>query len=96
MKKQSAQGVGRAERLCRMLDISPVAIASGYSVEIEGRTRVRVSGGGRILLYTPEEIRIELPRDRFLSIKGKALSCASYNREMLGVEGYICSVEYGD
>lgn len=96
MKKQEKERIGGAQRLCRMLDISPEAFSSGYSVEIEGRIRARVSGGGRILLYTPEEIRVELPNGGFVSIKGKALSCASYNRGMLGVEGCISSVEYGN
>lgn len=97
VKKQDGsknENVRMGEKLCRLLDIPFEALAKGYAVEIEGQTKACIRGGGRIILYTPEEIKVELPRGNFVSIKGRALSCSSYNRGLLGIEGYICSVEY--
>ncbi len=96
MKKDpTISKIPKSERLCRMLDISPEAFAHGYSVEILGRTFVKVRGGGSILLYTPEEIKIELPHGHeYLSVKGACLSCSSYNRGALGIEGRISSVSF--
>ena len=86
----------RRERLCRLLDISPEAFPSGHAVEIEGKSFVKIRGGRAILLYTPDEIRVSLAqKDEFISVRGSSLSCSSYNRGALGVEGEIESVSFG-
>ena len=87
--------ITRRERLCRMLDISPESLIGGYAIEIEGRSFVKIRGGGSILLYTPDEIRVALSRGEFISVCGSSLSCSTYNRGALGVEGIICSVSFG-
>ena len=48
------------------------------------------------MLYTPEEIRIALLHGRreVLSVKGAGLSCASYNKSSLGIEGMISSISF--
>ena len=84
----------RAERLCRMLDISPEVLPSVPAIEILGRSLVKIRGGGAILLYTPSEIRIALPKGEYVSLKGEELCCTSYNRGVLGVEGVIGSVSF--
>ena len=83
------------ERVCRLLDISPEILPHGHAVEILGRSLLKIRGGGAILLYTPREIRIALPKkNEYICIKGDSLSCASYNRGALGVEGSIDSVRF--
>ena len=83
------------ERFCRMLDISPEAFPHGHAVEILGKSLVKIRGGGAILLYTPDEIRIDLRSAReYISVKGSELSCSSYNRGTLGIEGLISSVSF--
>lgn len=97
MKKQTHDdSIPKSERLCRLLDIPTDALPFGYSMEIQGRALLKLRGGGKILLYTPEEIRISLPRASgcTLSIKGSHLSCVSYNRGALGIEGCILSVNF--
>ena len=95
MKKHNV--ITRRERLCRLLDLSPEALSFGQTVEIQGRGFVKIRGGGAILLYTPEEIRIALSRrGDFVSVRGSRLSCAAYNRGALGVEGQIDAVSFGE
>lgn len=94
-KDRSRRTISKSERLCRILDISPETLPHGHAVEILGNSLVRVRGGGSILLYTPEEIRIDIPRgNEYLSVKGDELSCSSYNRGALGIEGVIRSVSF--
>ena len=94
-KDKKSAAVTRRERLCRMLDISPESLIGGSAIEIEGRSFVKIRGGGAILLYTPEEIRISLKKGEFISICGTDLSCSTYNRGALGIEGIIDSVSFG-
>lgn len=98
MKKiTDSPSLPKSERLCRMLDISPEALPYGYSAEIQGRSLVKVRGGGKILLYTASEIKISLPKKGgVLSVKGCCLSCSSYNRGALGIEGKIRSLDFED
>ena len=94
-KDRSRQTIPKSERICRILDISPETLPHGHAVEILGKSLVRVRGGGSILLYTPEEIRIDIPKGKeYLSVKGEELSCSSYNRGALGIEGVIRSVSF--
>ena len=96
-KDKKEAKITRRERLCRMLDISPESLIGGYAVEIEGRCFVKIRGGGSILLYTPTEIRVSLSKKReFISVCGSELSCSTYNRGALGVEGTIDSVSFGE
>lgn len=97
MKKERYEDtLPKSERLCRLLDIPTDALPFGYSIELQGRALLKLQGGGRILLYTPDEIRIALPRASgcVLSVKGSRLSCVSYNKGTLGIEGCIISVSF--
>ncbi len=97
MKNQPhGEHIPKNERLCRLLDIPTDSLPFGYSMEIQGRSLLKLRGGGRITLYTPEEIRVALPRASgcTLSVKGARLSCVSYNKGTLGIEGCILSVSF--
>jgi hypothetical protein len=83
------------ERVCRLLDISPEAMPHGHAVEILGRSLVKIRGAKKILLYTDTEIRVSLPHKKeFISVRGASLSCSSYNRGILGIDGVIDSVSF--
>ena len=96
MKKDNTRTKNTSgERICRRLDISPEALPHGHAVEILGKSLVKIRGGGRILLYTRDQIRISLPcKNEYILVKGAELSCSSYNRGVLGVEGLISSVSF--
>ena len=97
MKNQPhGEHIPKNERLCRLLDIPTDSLPFGYSMEIQGRSILKLRGGGRITLYTPDEIRVALPRASgcTLSVKGTRLSCVSYNKGTLGIEGCILSVSF--
>ena len=81
------------ERLCRHLDLAPDFFSGSGLVEIRGRGEVTVRGGGRILLYTPSEIRIAMGCDT-LSIAGEDLICTSYYQGAIGVGGRIVGVRF--
>ena len=90
-KRLKEKGEGIRDRLTRRLDLPPDLLGSGGLVEIRGRGTVTVRGGGRILRYTPKEIRISMPRC-VLSIRGERLICTSYYRGAIGVDGVIGGV----
>lgn len=95
-KDQISNKLSRREKICRMLDITPEAFAHGHAIEILGKSAVKIRGGGAILLYTPNEIRVALPqKNEYVSVLGESLSCSSYNRGILGVDGVISSVCFG-
>lgn len=84
-----------SERVCRALDIPPDLLPRRTNIEIHGRSSVKICGGGAILLYSPEEIRIALRGEEgWVSVKGIALRCNSYNVGAVGVDGRICSVSF--
>ena len=84
-----------SERICRALDMPPEVLPSATSMEIHGRSLVKIQGAGAILLYSPEEIRVAVRRGgEYISVKGHALCCSSYNMGAIGVEGRIRSVSF--
>ena len=89
-KKRKAEGDLR-ERFCRRWDLLPDLLRNEGLVELRGQCSATVRGGGKILLYTPEEIRISLP-SCVLSLRGEGLICTSYYQGAIGVEGRICGV----
>lgn len=95
MKRKDKNSLG--ERICRVLELPAEALPRKSAVEIHGRSLVKIHGGGAILLYSPDEIRIALcDTSGYLSVKGKALRCSSYNMGAVGIDGYISSVAFGD
>ena len=95
-KKIERQGKERRslrERICQGLDIVPDCLPGECMVELRGRHAVTVSGGGKILLYTPEKIRIALKRG-VLCVVGQRLVCTSYYVGAVGIEGLICGVSF--
>ena len=78
------------ERICRKLDVMPESVSRTPYIELHGRTLLKLRDGGKILLYTPERIRIELPRaSGILCVMGRGLSCSYFNLGAVGIEGEI-------
>ena len=87
-RNETEDGGDFRERLCRRFDLLPDLFGGEGLVEIRGRGAVTVRGGGKILRYTPEEIRISMPRC-VLVIKGEGLVCTSYYQGAVGIDGRI-------
>ena len=81
------------ERLLSTLDIVPDTLPREGMVEIRGRHYVNIREGGRILLYTPDTIKVELGSG-CVSVCGKRLCCTSYYTGYVRVDGYIMSVSF--
>ncbi|MBQ2999858.1 MAG: YabP/YqfC family sporulation protein [Clostridia bacterium] len=92
MERKEKRGELR-ERLCRRLDLVPDLFSGEGLVELRGRGAATVRGGGRILLYTPSEIRIAMGKYT-LSIVGEELVCTSYYQGAVGVDGRIFGVSF--
>lgn len=96
MEKKQARREERGtwkERLCQRLDVPPDLFPGEGLVEIRGRNAVSIRGCGKILLYTPEEIRVGLKRG-CLRIEGKRLICTSYHAGAVGIDGFIDRVSF--
>ena len=85
------------ERICRAIDMPPEAISHTPHIEIHGRTMLKIEDGGKILLYSPDKIRVGLPqRDGVITVLGEGLTCSFYNLGAIGIEGVINSVSLED
>ena len=83
------------ERICRRLDIVPESVSHTPCIELHGRTLLKIRDGGKILLYTPEKIRIALARGGGeITVIGKGLSCSFYNMGALGIEGNVDTLTF--
>ena len=83
------------ERICRRLDIMPESVSHTPYIELHGRTLLKIRDGGKILLYTPEKIRIALARGGgTITVIGSGLSCSFYNMGALGIEGNIDTLTF--
>lgn len=81
------------ERVCRALDIFPDTLGKAAVVEIRGRNFVYVRQGSRILLYTPEKIRVRIPEGA-VCVEGKRLVCTAYSAGAVGIDGFIDRVSF--
>ena len=84
-----------SERMCRALDIEPDVLFGSSLIEIRGQGAVTISGSGKILDYTDEEIRIALKKGAVV-INGKHLICASFCAGKVRIEGRVKSVKFED
>ena len=84
-----------AEKINKTLDIPAEALPSGTLISITGRSSVFFEGKIKILLYSPENIRISLGKET-VCIFGKRLVCTSYSARTLTVDGYILSVSFDE
>ena len=56
---------------------------------------MKIQGAGRILLYTDGEIRISLRcSGPCVRVRGRGLSCSSYNMGAVGIHGDIRAVDF--
>ncbi|MBQ8345562.1 MAG: YabP/YqfC family sporulation protein [Clostridia bacterium] len=81
------------ERMCRNMGLSPDLLPGGTLLELRDRHLLTLRGGGKILLYSPTEVRIALPHG-CLCIFGERLLCTSYYLGAVSVEGTICQVSF--
>ena len=88
-RRQDSPDLG--ERLSSAFDIVPDTLVGVGMVEIRGRNYVNIKEGGRIILYTPEKIRVEFG-DGAVSVCGKRLVCTSYSVGYVRVDGLVSSV----
>ena len=85
------------ERFCRAIDVPPESISKTPCIELHGRSLLKIRDGGKILLYTQEKIKIELPRKTgTITVIGSGLTCSFYNLGAVGIEGSIDTVSYLD
>ena len=78
-------------RICKSLDIPPDLLPKGTLIEIRGRSSLTLTGGGRILEYTPNEIRIAV-KGGAVCVRGGSLQCTSYHVGAISIDGMIVSV----
>ena len=96
-KKSKENKIPIIERICRVIDLPPESLSRAPHIEIHGRTVIKIHDGGKILLYTPERIRIALPqKNGIISVLGENLRCVFYNFGAVGIEGIIGSVCFED
>lgn len=95
MKEKEERRESLREKICRELDIEPDIFPSEGMVEIRGRSSMVVRGCGRILVYKPEEIRLEMGECE-ISVWGENLVCTSYYLGAVGIEGRINSINYDE
>lgn len=82
-----------AERVCRYLEIAPDAMPGESMIEIRGRNYMKIHGMGKILVYTPEEIKIRMKKG-CLRVRGSKLTCVSYYKDAIGIEGRFSDISF--
>lgn len=92
-EKNKSERTGIGEKIRKSLDLSPDILPHGSRVEIRGGKAVNIYGCGRILGYTPQNIRVELV-DKVLSVCGEGIVCVSYSAGEIGLEGDIYTVSF--
>ena len=81
----AANEMGGLRRVCTSLD--------SCLVIWRGERELTVHGCSRILLYSNEQIRLQMKR-KSLSVRGRGLCCSSFSAGVMVLEGEICSVCY--
>jgi sporulation protein YqfC len=84
-----------SEWLAVKLDIPADLSAHGLRLDMRGRHTLTVHGCGKILHFTPCEVRLAV-KDATLTVSGRRLICTSYLAGAVGVEGYICGISFCD
>ena len=75
-----------AEIINTRLDIPPDILPHGSLIEIRGQNSLTLCGKSKILLYTPENIRLSLYRST-LSVEGERLVCTTYHKDSIEIDG---------
>ena len=83
------------EWLAVRMDIPADVWGSGLRLDMRGRNTLTVHGCTKILDFSPEAIRLRVPSGT-VAVCGERLVCTSYLAGAVGIEGYICSVCFGD
>lgn len=94
-KETESEKPSFTEWLAVKLDIPADSLSGGLRLDMRGRNTLTVHGCVRILDFSPCEIRLAL-HDGTLTVGGKRLICTSYLAGAVGIDGYICSLCFGD
>ena len=70
-----------------------VGLSDGFMAEMRGRCGVTVRGCRRILSYSEEAVTL-LTRDGRVTVKGAGLTCATYYRGAIGIDGRIDALTF--
>lgn len=94
-KETESEKPSFTEWLAVKLDIPADSLSGGLRLDMRGRNTLTVHGCVRILDFSPCEIRLAL-HDGTLTVGGQRLICTSYLAGAVGIDGYICSLCFGD
>ncbi len=83
------------EWLAVRLDIPADVTDGGLRLDLRGRNTLTVHGCRKILDFTPCEVRLAL-KDATLTVRGSRLICTAYLAGAVGIEGYICGMDFCD
>lgn len=75
----------------RPLSLPEEIYSSAPFIELRGRHEVCVQGCRKVLLCTPEAVRLAL-REGSLLVQGRELCCMTYFAGAVSVRGIICGV----
>jgi len=81
------------DRVRKALDIPPDVFPKETLIELRGRGAVTVKGGGAIRVYNDDIIKLAV-KGGTVCVKGEGLSCSSYCRGAVTVEGRISAVVF--
>ncbi|MBQ7383473.1 MAG: YabP/YqfC family sporulation protein [Clostridia bacterium] len=93
MKDEKRERERLGEKLRRALELDGDVLPYGYMLEVRGRSGVMLRGAGRILLYTPQQIKLRV-RDAEITVRGEGLICSSYYADAVGIEGRITEISF--
>lgn len=97
-KHPSTPGQGRrplSEWLAVKLDVPADVTEGGQRLVLRGRSTLTVHGCRRILDFTPEKVCLAMP-EATLVIRGCRLICTAYLAGAVGIEGWICGLDFCD
>lgn len=83
------------EKLEQNFDLPSDLLYGGCYLEIRGRGNAVIGGCRKILVYSPDEIRLEM-KSCELVLRGKRLICTSYCESAVVIDGIIDTVEYAN
>ena len=93
-KRKNKDGARLSQRVVRALDIPSDVLPSCVCTEMFDGHTVNIRGGGRILKYDREQVRVKT-KDGYVYVCGRDLCCVAYSFGEVCIEGDIDCVGYG-
>ena len=90
---ENEPGIRLWEKAAHTLELPAAMLANVAHMELHGNTQVLVEGGGNILEYNPETIRVKTGKmvTRFC---GRGLQIKCLSEDALLVEGFLTGIEF--